>query len=147
MILSLIAPLRFLLLKLMRLIDNSNNLACWRHILDPLIGSFYYWPRIWFISQILKGRRFGHIWLKSQSGHVSCEKFSFRSVVVIAFSKTTCTATMKVRQKKKTFKKGIHPDPVRIRKSAAGFDILVDDVVIIRLHAILTVFLHHSVCV
>lgn len=44
-------------------------------------------------------------------------------------------------------KKGIHPDPVSIRKSAAGFDILVDDVVIIRLHAILTVVLHHSVCV
>lgn len=32
-------------------------------------------------------------------------------------------------------------------KSAAGFDILVDDVVIIMLNAVLTVVLHHSVCV
>lgn len=38
-------------------------------------------------------------------------------------------------------------NPVWIRKSAAGLDILVDDVVIIMLHAILTVVLHHSVCV
>lgn len=85
----------------------------------------------------------------SMSGQISHDKVSFQFHQAYYNFGKQCALTAKERQKKKKKNsgRGIHPDRVRIRKSAAGLDILVDDVVIIMLHAILTVVLHHSVCV